>query len=363
MPFESVMKMQVKIQTLTPLWTGGVDGGMDRIHETGIIGSLRWWYEAIVRGLGGKACDPSKHSCNYSAGLCDVCQVFGATGWRKRFQIDVAADRTEPIYPPESRMLNVRPPDRNRGWYLPPGRMGEFVLDITGDRETMSRIAALLLFLEERGSIGAKPQLGYGVFRILNREEIKALATDHQWRPFSAEPADHDRLNPDLRYFGFFKYNFQPERSNWWTWVAGIERIATKVQPFVISHGTAPISPAFKNELRYHHIWQGDREDEKRMFGALQARAWDEERNKPRAVRIRSKVAVSWAYKKDNEWQVRGWIWMQRPQNARDVWNLLQDRNAWQEAISARGSIGADPAGEWRERRPEGVADFLGKIK
>lgn len=45
--------MQIKIQTLTPLWTGGVDGKMDRIHETGIIGSMRWWYEAIVRGLGG----------------------------------------------------------------------------------------------------------------------------------------------------------------------------------------------------------------------------------------------------------------------------------------------------------------------
>lgn len=45
--------MQIKIQTLTPLWTGGVDGKMDRIHETGIIGSMRWWYEAIVRDWGG----------------------------------------------------------------------------------------------------------------------------------------------------------------------------------------------------------------------------------------------------------------------------------------------------------------------
>gem|GEM_PF-5659327 len=30
---------------------------MDRIHETGIIGSLRWWYEAVMRGLDGKVCD------------------------------------------------------------------------------------------------------------------------------------------------------------------------------------------------------------------------------------------------------------------------------------------------------------------
>ncbi|MGQ9484848.1 MAG: RAMP superfamily CRISPR-associated protein, partial [Desulfosoma sp.] len=35
--------MEIRLQTLTPLWTGGVDGTTDRLHETGLIGSLRWW--------------------------------------------------------------------------------------------------------------------------------------------------------------------------------------------------------------------------------------------------------------------------------------------------------------------------------
>jgi len=100
------VEMEIRIKTLTPLWTGGVNAGkVDRIHETGILGSLRWWYEVIVRGLGGKACDPSQHTCGFDeekyrksqatddrqrlrdAGLCDVCQVFGATGWRRRFRL------------------------------------------------------------------------------------------------------------------------------------------------------------------------------------------------------------------------------------------------------------------------------------
>ncbi len=35
--------MQIQLKTLTPLWTGGVETGkMDWLHETGIIGSLRW---------------------------------------------------------------------------------------------------------------------------------------------------------------------------------------------------------------------------------------------------------------------------------------------------------------------------------
>lgn len=57
--------MSIKIKTLTPIWTGGVNGECEILHETGIIGSMRWWYEAIVRGLGGYACDPAGHECSY----------------------------------------------------------------------------------------------------------------------------------------------------------------------------------------------------------------------------------------------------------------------------------------------------------
>ncbi|MBN1399734.1 MAG: type III-B CRISPR module RAMP protein Cmr1, partial [Anaerolineae bacterium] len=37
---------ELLLSTLTPLWTGGArTGRMDHVHETGIVGSLRWWYE------------------------------------------------------------------------------------------------------------------------------------------------------------------------------------------------------------------------------------------------------------------------------------------------------------------------------
>lgn len=117
-------ELKVRLKTLTPIWTGGVDGTMDRIHETGILGSLRWWYEAIVRGLGGWACDPSqseleltsshlnqyKHARQEGKDWCDVCKVFGTTGWKKRFKLEIVDDQTEPIWKPEDRMLNIRPP-------------------------------------------------------------------------------------------------------------------------------------------------------------------------------------------------------------------------------------------------------------
>jgi len=48
--------MEVRLKTLTPIWTGDAERQNTRLRETGIISSLRWWYEALVRGLGGYAC-------------------------------------------------------------------------------------------------------------------------------------------------------------------------------------------------------------------------------------------------------------------------------------------------------------------
>jgi CRISPR-associated protein Cmr1 len=49
----------VQLKMATPIWTGDARRRMDRLHTTGVMGSLRFWYEAIVRGLGGWVADPS----------------------------------------------------------------------------------------------------------------------------------------------------------------------------------------------------------------------------------------------------------------------------------------------------------------
>jgi len=78
----------VKIKSLTPLWTGGADRKNTTLRETGIIGSLRWWYEALIRGLGGTACDPTGTKCERK-NHCDVCELFGCTGWARKFRLEV----------------------------------------------------------------------------------------------------------------------------------------------------------------------------------------------------------------------------------------------------------------------------------
>ena len=96
----------------TPIWTGsvridraranattGVCG--DRLITTGLLGSIRWWFEVLVRGLGGSACDPSLpgNRCpGYSSKKatdrghhCVVCELFGCTGWGRKFRFEVKA--------------------------------------------------------------------------------------------------------------------------------------------------------------------------------------------------------------------------------------------------------------------------------
>lgn len=95
------------------MWTGDANGKCETLKETGIIGSLRWWYEAIVRGLGGYACDPTssgKCELNYrefnealnkgksiqealDEQICPACQLFGCTGWSKKFKTQILIEK------------------------------------------------------------------------------------------------------------------------------------------------------------------------------------------------------------------------------------------------------------------------------
>lgn len=88
------MKINAKIRTLTPIWIGDVDKKCGKIKETGIIGSLRQWYKALIRGLGSYACDLTKSNCegfNHA-----VYELFGCTGWSRKLKIRIIQDSTQP---------------------------------------------------------------------------------------------------------------------------------------------------------------------------------------------------------------------------------------------------------------------------
>lgn len=114
------MSSQVKewrLKACTDLWTGSVkleqrDGRSnerivsDKLVTTGLLGSIRWWLEVLVRGLSGPACDPSfEDRKNHPTSSrcpdpavkqamdlghhCVVCELFGCTGWARKFRFEV----------------------------------------------------------------------------------------------------------------------------------------------------------------------------------------------------------------------------------------------------------------------------------
>lgn len=187
--------MDIQLRTLTPLWTGGVDGQCDRLHETGLIGSLRWWYEALVRGLGGYACDPTSDDaqarCEFdtkayeqakkdgkaeteaiNAGLhsvCPICYLFGATGWARLFQLRTIDVPTTPLHFRTTIKMN-------QGWLkrvfqnidslqVPYGDLRLQFIPRRCDAEyATSQLALILHIAAEYGGIGARLQHGFGQF-------------------------------------------------------------------------------------------------------------------------------------------------------------------------------------------------------
>lgn len=75
-------------KALTKIWTGDIKGKEDRLITTGLLGSIRWWYEVVARGIGGQPCDPSNTKC-IDRKHCVVCELFGCTGWARKFRFDV----------------------------------------------------------------------------------------------------------------------------------------------------------------------------------------------------------------------------------------------------------------------------------
>ena len=77
-----------ELSAKTDLWTGDAKGEPNRLIATGLLGSIRWWFEVLVRGLKGNACDPTGKQCE-GRNHCVVCELFGCTGWARKFRFEV----------------------------------------------------------------------------------------------------------------------------------------------------------------------------------------------------------------------------------------------------------------------------------
>ncbi len=210
-----------QLKALTDLWTGSVTleekkgqikekTGSDRLITTGLLGSIRWWFEVLVRGLGGSACDPSDTKCE-DRNHCVVCELFGCTGWARKFRFEVLDENG-----------NIREIRDNAGTKISPQIMkGEkFSLSFTPLRPICPKewalLDATLRLIADYGAIGGKTVFkptnepnrtgethhkDYGIVEILkinppitnlNVAEVEKYVCEERWRKPEAKRKDAD---------------------------------------------------------------------------------------------------------------------------------------------------------------------------
>jgi len=194
--------VEIKLKTLTPLWTGGAAGKCDRIHTTGIMGSLRWWYEALVRGFGGYACDPGSGGCTYDSkkgqsSICLACQLFGCTGYARRFRLVVEGGGDG------GRLKEVRLKNpgtkKHLGWRIPSKLAGHITLNLDPmqpsglDIYDKASIYYTIRLIERYGALGAKTSHGQGVVKVIDWSGLPIEMEADAWtKAMKSRPANDE---------------------------------------------------------------------------------------------------------------------------------------------------------------------------
>jgi CRISPR-associated protein Cmr1 len=349
--------MEINIKTLTPLWTGGVETGKcDRLHETGILGSLRWWMEVLVRGVGGQVKDPTAEKSEHrssldpqkfdakiyhqvqteaerrqylrNAGLCDVSQIFGATGWKQRFrlevqEVDVSDASIQHPMKADRTYTDKQNKQKIPTWYFPEAKspnapkMGTFILKIQSLHPDFKPeiIGGLIQFIADWSALGARPQMGFGVIQVEgNRIDTRTLCDwlkevegEHEYPElpslqniFLAKIQHKDSSKPftDVDTFNL-KYDLRQ--------LFRTEEDTTQQQ----SQGNKPI-PKKEKEI------SGDKrkQEEKLRHFIMGAAPDDKKDGKTKDERMAAKVKVSRPYKDEqgNEY-MRVWGWIPKEAN------------------------------------------------
>lgn len=197
------------LQALTDIWTGDANRSGGRLITTGLLGSIRWWFEVLVRGLGGVACDPTRDG-NRCPGHqrkptdpghhCVACELFGCTGWARKFRFEVLGRNGE------TKTLQIEEGDtfQLRFTELRPMKPEEWVLlDVT------------LRLIADYGAIGGKTVLkpsdepsranaahhrDYGLIVIQERPENTPSLTRKELKKYISQRGWH-RLDHD--HFGW----------------------------------------------------------------------------------------------------------------------------------------------------------------
>jgi CRISPR-associated protein Cmr1 len=361
--------MKYLLQSNTPIWTGGATRICDTIHEAGIIGSLRWWYEVVLRGLDVFACDPTMDTgtdkrcpieLNEDKKWCNACNLFGMTGLQRKFKINI--NRGKQVYEQtdQKQNINIKPsrcdPPRTTGWFLGAGRIATdqkglalLVTPLTSSEYTSNTLEVLLCLLSKWGGIGARQQHGYGIFEIFCEKLQNGLSKEEKLNKFinaSKSPAENQPPKrrttaisadmPNLKNFFFAKIKLDGLTVNWENDLDGVPAITNERKRFDEwhNHTSRIFAPALKNQLRFV-AFKDDTGKQKKLFGNIKDKSG-------------AKVNVSHIYDANGNKEVRVWGDIQDASLRNEFYIALNNTTYWQNATGCPQVIAQ--VTDWREK-------------
>lgn len=329
--------MEFRLKTITPLWTGGIKKEADKLHESGIIGNIRWWYETIVRGLGGYACDPTHSSCN-NKNHCISCELFGCTGWARKFRVEIKGEFVQEVRS-KFGLTCLDSTHRHRGWFVHKGlESNDFSIKLIPLKKINSDEEKILKFLFkvliERAGFGARNQLGYGIVDYLDEKERISLKIDNLPK---FNNSNSPNFLPSIKNFFFCHNNVKTNRIEELLNIKCKLREAFRISPlfsirhlnqishfrhFVLGAASAiSMCPTCFGNIR------SDYNDPNSYF------CFWENKNFPRKEaiqmeRMASKISISRPFGFNNNFSIRIWGWLpsELPFNIsrKDVLNKIQ---------------------------------------
>ncbi|GIU72012.1 MAG: CRISPR-associated protein Cmr1 [Candidatus Nitrosocaldaceae archaeon] len=321
----------IKLETLTPIFTGNIDGNSNTLQITSIIGSLRWWTETILRGLEYYACDPNSTNendrCNEKNGYCHACSIFGSGGLGRMFKLDIVEQDLKPMFDKEIRSIRLEFKDgkKNRAWFIYNGLIGKFTIRIIPLRRYFDPILIKLpLVIASRyGSICAKTSLGYGIVKIIdynNDIDIKSFikALDNLSNNINIRKYNNDKL-PNIKDFFFSKIDLDISNKDWWKDLDGFKELEYNHKQIIQEHADKfiPISFNIRKWLRYDsdlRCYTGIRYINRSIFGSINTKDCKKES---------SRINISFAYNIDSEWELRIWSWLNNNKLRNKVYEIV----------------------------------------
>jgi hypothetical protein len=281
------------------------------------------------------------------AGICLACQLFGCTGYSRRFRLEVdGGSGAGELLPVRLKNPGV---ENHRGWRVPKSVTGPFTLKILplySNSMDTGGLSLTLALIQRFGAFGAKTSQGQGVVQF---GDVPSPPPPAEWiagrKQLPAKAAAGSQANmPDVRDLVGATISITPPQAAWWK---ALPVRDGDLQAFGFSSTSkwAPTAPAIRAmlraELRGTPIPSNDRH---RLMGTIQR--WGDPRpeikdGKPRDRTKASDVFVTHAYRVDSVWRMRIFGFIPQGDDAADqrMRMLLGNRGELQNRIAAALSL------------------------